>query len=200
MIDHTFKTNAPLISEVADAYNDYKAGKITKGQYDYKRGKLINKLRLKLGPTRLAINIKKLLNEIVRISQKKGTAPTHILSQQTRKMTRLSKLASRGGVVLSIAGLGVACYEIANTENQQQKNEILVENLDGFAGGLAYGVAASLAILVMATPVGWVAALVIGAGGVLASYGSSQLAKSFYTTYGTNLDLVSSTNIDGFCK
>ena len=115
-------------------------------------------------------------------------------------MGTLSKIASRGGVVLSVAGLGGTCYEIANTDNTQKKNEILVESLGGVAGGVVYGVAATAAIIIMATPVGWVGALVIGAGGAAFSYGVGLSAKNLYSTHGAHVDLAAVTKISALCK
>ncbi len=200
MIEYTFKTNAPLISEIAESYNNYKNGQITKGQYDYQRRKNISRLKQKLGPTKLAINHKKPLNEILRISRKKTTSPVHVLNNQTKQMTQLSRLAAKGGTVLSVVGLGVACYDIAHTDNQQQKNEILVENIGSLAGGLLYGTAVTTALILMATPVGWIAALVIGAGGILASYTAGQAAKKLYSSYGSTIDLVSAAKLNGICN
>jgi len=37
MVDTSFKTNASLIAKLAENYNEYKSGKITKGQYDSRR-------------------------------------------------------------------------------------------------------------------------------------------------------------------
>jgi len=200
MIDKTFKTNGPIVANLAELYNDFKTGKISKGQYDGRRKKILSKLKNKLGPTNLLLNGTKPLNEVIRISRKKGKKPTKNISQQVKRMGKLSKLASRGGVVLSIAGLGVSCYQIANTEDKAKKNEILAESLGGIAGGLVYGAAATLAIVIMATPVGWVGALVIGIGGALTGAGTGYAAKKWYTTSGTNVDFTKITKVNQLCR
>ena len=200
MIDKTFKSNTPTVVEIVESYNDYKADKLTKGQYDYRRKILLNKLKTKLGPTNLLLNGAKSPNEVLRISRKKGSVPTEILTQQINRMSALSKLATRGGVVLSVAGLGIACHQIANTDDKQQKNEILVESLGGLGGGVLYGVAATATVMLMATPVGWTAALVIGAGSVLSSYGAGMGVKHLYTAYGAHIDVASVTKVSELCK
>ena len=113
-------------------------------------------------------------------------------------MRNLSRLASKGGVVLSVVGLGVACHEIASTDDKQQKNEILVESMGGVGGGILFG--AVVTVLLVGTPVGWVAALAIGVGGVAASYGSGVALKEFYSIYGSHVDIVSGTKINEICK
>jgi hypothetical protein len=198
MIDMNFKTNTPLMEEMVKNYEDYKAGKMTKGQYNYRREKLLRSLQGNLGPTRRLLGDRRPINEVLRISRKKGTVPTAPLTQQTDKMVRLSKIASRGGVVLSVAGLGVACYQIANTDSSQKKNEIFLEALGGFAGGAIYGIGAS--ILLFSTPVGWVAALAIGVGGAAAGYGAGKLVKHAYTASGVQVDLTSGLGINHLCR
>lgn len=198
MVDHTFKTNTPLVAEMAENYNDYKAKKITKGQYDYRRKTLLNRLKVKLGPVNMLINGTKSPNEVLRISRKKGSVPTHVMTQQIKQMGTLSKLASRGGVVLSVAGLGVACHEIAISDNKQQKNEVLVESVFALAGGALFGATAT--VLLVGTPVGWIAALAIGVGGVLSGYASGKIAEHIYSTTGSKIDFVSDLGVSRLCK
>ncbi len=198
-LDYTFKSNARLLSEMAENYNAYKAGSKTKGQYDYARRKLIGKLKTKLGPTRLVLGQNKPLNEILRIRPKKGTTPDYVLQRQAKQMLKLSKLASRGGAVLSVVGLGVACHDIAHADTPQQKNEIFVESLGSFFGGTAYGLAATAAIFFTATPVGWVAALVIAAVGVAVSHLTGKWARKKYIT-GDRSDIVGQYGIAEMCS
>ena len=200
MIKQTFQSNAPLLGEMAENYNDYKADKITQGQYNYRRRKIISKFDSKMGPIYRLLNGNKTPSELLRISRKKGIAPTHIINNQAKRMNSLAKLASRGGTVLTVAGLGVACHQIASTDDKQKKNEILVESLGGLGGGILYGFGVSAVILLMATPVGWIAALAIGVGGAAASYGSGFLAKRFYTLHGTNIDFATMTNVNTICR
>lgn len=200
MIDKTFAANAPTLAEMAENYESYKAQKITKGQYDYRRRNLINRLENKLGPTKTLLTGSKNPSEVLRISRSKGTAPTQPITQQLRKMNNLSKVASKGGIALSVVGLGVACHQIAQTENQHQKNEVLVESLGGLMGGIVYGVGATVTVALMATPVGWIGALVIGIGGAAAGYYTGKTVKHYYNQHGQKLDLVSATGVDGVCR
>jgi len=198
MVDKTFKTNAPLVAKIAELYNEFKANKITKGQYDGRRQKLLNKLKMKLGPTKLLLNGTKSINEVVRISRLKGKKPISNVTRQVKRMGKLSKFASRGGVVLSVVGLGVACYEIANTQNVTVKNEILVESLGALGGGLIYG--AVVTVLLISTPIGWIAALAIGVGGALAGYGSGKGIKYLYTISGTKIDITKAMGVNYLCR
>lgn len=99
-----------------------------------------------------------------------------------------------------MASLGVACNQIANTDNTNEKNELLVESLGSFTSGAIYTGATTLAVFMMATPVGWVGALAIGAAGAWLSYKTGQKSKELYSLYGNNYDLVGQTGIGKFCK
>lgn len=199
MLDTAFKTNSPLVAEMVDNFNNYKAGKISKGQYDYQRQKLLAKLKAKLGPLNRILNGNRPANEVLRISRSKGSSPVEPMTKQFNKMARLSKYASRGGIVLSAASLGLACNDIANTDDRKKKNEILFETVGNVGGGVIYGFGSVLILGLMATPVGWVGALIVGIGGAAFSYGSGKMATSIYSLYGNNVDIVNTLHIDSIC-
>lgn len=200
MIDTTFRTNVPLVAEMAKNYNDLKKNKVTKAQYDHKRRSLLQQLKTKLGPTNLLLNGSRSPHEVLRISKSKNSTPIWNITGQINKMNLLSKVAARGGVVLSVAGLGVACYEIANANNSQKRNEILIESLGGVAGGALYGAAAIVTIAIMATPIGWVGALAIGVGGALTGAAAGYGTKYWYRTSGTQIDFTKITKVDQLCR
>lgn len=89
------------------------------------------------------------------------------------------------------------CAAPANT--QHEKNEIFVETAGGVVGGLLYATGASVAILLMSTPVGWVAGLTIGIGSAVAGYASGKAALKVYDLSGTNIDFVGSSGVGSIC-
>lgn len=198
-IDRTFKGNAPLLSEMVENYEAFKRGDISKGQYDYRRAKLVKQFGKKIGPTNFLLNGTQSPSEVLRISRTGGTAPTQPITQQITKMKRISQVASRGGVALSVVGLGIACHEIAQTDDVEKKNEILVESVGGLIGGAAFGLAATVAILIMATPVGWVGALAIGGAGALAGYGGGRVASGLYDSHGRKIDFAGQLGVSTIC-
>ena len=199
MIDKTFSSNTPLLQDMVRNYEDYKAGELSKGQYDYRRGKLIGQFQSNLGPTTRVLNPTRRQSEVMRISRRKGQVPTEAINKQISRLQTASKVASKGGLVLSVAGLGLACHQIAHTDDRIEKNEILIESSAGFLGGVAYGIGASITILALATPVGWVAGLAIGIGGAIVGYGSGQLAKKYYNARGEHIDFASIYKVDQMC-
>ena len=199
-IKTSFQTNAPQLTSLVNLYEEYKANKITKGQYDYGRKKIITKFTERMGPVKHILSGRKKHRQILRISRSKGKVPTGNITRHISSMGKIAKYASKGGAILTLAGLGLACNEIANTDNQLNKNHILVESIGGVLGGVAYGIGATIAIVIMATPVGWVAALVIGAGSVAASLAAGQAAKLAYDKFGNTTDLASLTGASTLCR
>ncbi len=94
----------------------------------------------------------------------------------------------------------IACHDIAHTDSRQEMNEILVEAVGGILGGLAYGLGVSTMIVLMATPVGWVAALVIAGAGAGVSYGVGKIARNAYSMKYGHVDLVRHLSLDGICS
>ena len=113
-------------------------------------------------------------------------------------MGKLAKYAKGGGAILTVAGLGVACYEIGKTDDKHEKNEILVESLGSVAGSSIFGIA--VGIIFIGTPIGWLAGLAIGVGTVLAGMAGGQGAKQIYNLSGSQIDLVKQTGVTKFCS
>ncbi|MAM00513.1 MAG: hypothetical protein CL583_18895 [Alteromonadaceae bacterium] len=199
MIDTTFTTNRPLLKEMVENYESFKASGKTKGQYDYKRKNLVEKLARNLGPTSLLLNGTKAPTEVLRISRTKGITPTEPIAKQVRQMKHAAQIAKAGGVALSVIGLGIACSEIADAGTRNEKNEILVEASGSVAAGVLYGVGAGVAIALVATPVGWIAALMIGIGGAATGYLGGAIAKGLYSASGTRIDFAEISGVDAVC-
>ena len=195
-IKTSFQSNAPHLQTLVNLYEDYKANKLTKGQYDYRRRKAINTFENRLGPLRNILSRQKSHRQILRISRKRGRPLTGNITQHIKHMNRISKFASNGGAILTVASVGLACREIANTDNTLEKNHILVESLGSVFGGTAFG----LSLLVITTPIGWIAALVIGAGAVASSYAGGQAFKSLYDSFTDKKDIVNTLRVSSLCR
>lgn len=195
----TFRTNAPLVGEVASLYESYQAGDISKGQYDYQRRNTLTRLSNNLGPTQRLLYGNRAPGEVIRISRRGGVSPTADIDREVRRMTGASKVASRGGIALSVVGLGIACHEIAHTESRDHQNDILVESGGSLIGGLAFGLGAGIGLALMATPVGWVGALAIGAGGALTGYAGGRASIAIYDLTGRKIDFVERLGVSQVC-
>lgn len=186
-----------LLPEINNLYVEYKSGKLTKGQYDYRRKIKIQELKAALGP------VDKFLfgtstNNAIRIARGGGVPATSHITKHADHLKKVASYGKYGGYALAGASLAAGCMQIADTDDRQEKNEILVETVTGTGVGLALGVA--VGIFLVSNPVGWGAALVIGAGSAAMSYGAGKTAKKIYTVRGQSVDLVSGMGIDKVCS
>ena len=110
----------------------------------------------------------------------------------------MASYAKNGGLVLTAAGVGMGCYNMAQTTSHHEKNEILVETLSSSLVGVLSS--AAIATLLISTPAGWVTTLVLGAGATLASYGAGKGSVFLYNRYLQSVDLVKISNVNVFCN
>ena len=190
--------NQLFIREIEQLVMQRKAGKLTKGQYDYRRKKTLQKLAQQLGPFEKALFNGKTAKQSIRQVRRRGIPATQKINAELHRLNKLSKLASKGGVILGAAGAAMACHEIANTQDVVKKNEILVETSTSLLVGSASTIA--IGILVATTPVGWALALTLAAGSAAASYGSGLTLKNLYNKYGQKYDLTQTTGINRLCR
>lgn len=192
------KGNIALLKQVSEVYQSYKSGKLSKGQYDYRRKQLLEKAARNLGPTEKLLFKGKTAKEAMRITRAKGVRPTAALHGNTQRLSTISKVAARGGTVLTAVNVGMACHQIANAKTNAKKNEILVETAASAVVGVMGG--AAISFFIVATPVGWVTALVLGVASSAISYVSGKAALRYYhADYGES-DLVTLTGVNKFCS
>lgn len=192
------KGNVGELKKLDGLYQDYKSGSLSKGQYDYRRKKLLEVVAKNLGPTeKLLFNGRK-AREVMRISRKGGVPATVALKKNTDKLAKLSKVAAKGGTVLTAINLGLACEQIARANTKAKKNEILVETAASTVVGLASGIVISLVVL--ATPVGWIGAIALGIASSGVSYASGKVVADKYKELYSDIDLMSKTKVGVVCN
>ena len=192
------QSNNMILQEVKALYEQYKSGAITKGQYDYGRRKALQQYKNLVGPFEKFIFKNQTAQQAMRIARTKALPATQNLDLNAARLGRLATLAKTGGVVLTAASLGVGCIQIANTEDQHEKNEIFVET--AASAGFGLGAGAVVGILLFSNPVGWTVALVAGAAVAVGSYGAGKGFKAAYNNIGNEVDLVKLTGTDKICS
>ncbi|WP_219702599.1 LysM peptidoglycan-binding domain-containing protein [Marinomonas lutimaris] len=190
--------NTALIQEVERLYNQYKKGTLTKGQYDYRRQKALKAFAQRLGPFEKVLLKGQTARQALQISRSKAIPATANVTNHLDRLGRLSKLATHGGVVLTAAGVGMGCYNIATAQSRQEKNEIFVETVAGSL--VSAGTGYALATFLITTPVGWATILVLGSAAAIGSYAAGKGARELYTMSGNKADLVSLSGVDKLCK
>jgi len=200
-LEKTLRSNLPLLNEIPQKYEAYKAGKISKGQYDYFRQRQLKQYTRNIGPMiKQSVYGTQTPRQVMRIDRSKPI-PRSTLSMQQHmdKLSRTAKIASRGSIVLVGVGLAASCSQIANTKGRLEKNEIAVETIASTAAGAIGGVAAG--VFLVSNPVGWGIVLVVGAATAIASIGAGHAMGEIYkSTDLKKIDLVSGLGIDKVCK
>lgn len=189
--------NADLIRNVGKAYNEYKNGGLTKGQYDYKRKQLLKNFSHGVGPIDRILFDGKNTQQAIRINRTKALPANGNITKYADRLNKLSKLAAKGGIVLTGIGVAKGAYDMCQADSRHEKNEIFVETIGGAIGGTLAGIGAG--ILLASTPIGWVGVLVIGAASALAGFGAGKKAKSVYNMFGDPVDFFSLTRAQAIC-
>ncbi|MBN56322.1 LysM peptidoglycan-binding domain-containing protein [Thalassolituus sp. UBA3500] len=179
--DKWLTTNSALIGQIPAEYEKYKAGKSTKGQYDYARKKIITQLEQNLKSATGLYTDGKNSREVLRVSRTKGRAPTADIKAAASKLGSYGKAATKAGYVLGAASLGMTCHDIAREADPRKRSTLLTEGLTSTIVGTLAG--AALTLFMVSTPVGWVAALAIGAAVAASAYGLGKLAGGVYEKY-----------------
>ena len=190
--------NNTLLADVKFHYRQFQDGKISRNQYNYRRQQALNLYSQKLGPFEKLVLNGKTSQEAIRISRAKAIPATAKIDKQLSRLSTMAKLSKHGGILLTGAGLGVGCYQIANAQDRQRKNEIFVETM----GSTLFGAVATVGITVLlaSNPVGWGVALVLGTSSAIASYGIGKGAAWVYDKSGSKTDIVKFTKVDKICK
>lgn len=190
--------NVSLIQQVGSAYDQYKNGKLTRAQYTKQRKLLLDKFADNTRVFQRFLFNGETVHETVRITQQKALPATSRVTANVGKLNNLSKLAKGGGVLLAGMSGAIACNNIGNTEDRQEKNEIFAEFIGGTTGSGIAGLA--LAVVFATTPVGWTAALVIGGATVAAGWAGGKVGTVLYDKHFNEHDLVANTGLDKWCN
>jgi len=190
--------NISLLKEVGDLYAEYKNGKITKGQYDYRRASVLNRFKSNVGPVEKILFGNKTTHQSIRIAKGGGLPATAHIARHSGRLNNLAKVSKAGGIVLIGVGLTASCMQIASTASSEEKNEIFVETIASTATGVVAGIA--IGIFLVSNPIGWGTALVLATGSTAISYGSGKLARHAYDISGSKVDFVSGAGVDKVCR
>jgi len=192
------QSNNAFIAEVKMLYNQKQQGILTSSQYQRARQKALAKYAAKIGPFEKILFKGKTATEAIRISRTKALPATAKIDSHLGRLTTIANNLKYGGHILTAAGLGMGCYNIAQTPSWHEKNEIFVETLLSTAVGVGTGIA--LTVYFIATPTGWVTALALGIGAAVASLAAGKSAKYVYNMSNERIDLVTGSGIYKLCQ
>lgn len=190
--------NINLIENISNGYADYKAGKMTRGQYNYFRKTSLDQLKNNIGPLEKWLFGGQTPHEAVRIARGGGVPATSHITRHASRLNKLAAVGKAGGYVLVGVGLTASCMQIADAQSSQDKNEIFVETVASTTVGLVSG--AVIGLFLVSNPIGWGTALIIATGSVAVGYMSGKAARKAYTLSGTDVDLVTGSGVSLICK
>jgi len=197
-LEKTLKSNMSLLRGIPDAYQQYKSGAITKYDFDKIRSAKLDLYTKNIGPI---IN-KSIYGDVkvknaFKLAPGRSLNPTKSMTQHLNKLSKISKTASNGGMLLAGAGLAASCYQISQTEAVTEKNEIAVQAIASTTTGVLVGAAVS--IFLVGTPIGWGVILVVGTISAAASWGAGEIAGGIYKSQYSDVDVVNSLGINTIC-
>ena len=190
--------NVNLINAVSDHYADYKSGRTTKSQYDYRRKRTLDKLRANIGPFEKLMFGKNTTHQSIRIARSGGVPATAHISKHANRLKSVAAISKNSGIVLAGVGLTAACMQIANAADAQEKNEIFVETITSTTAGIGLGFA--VGVFLVSNPIGWGSAIVLAVGSTALSYGAGKLTRLAYNKLGMQVDLVTGTGVSRICQ
>lgn len=182
--------NSALVREITALYQEYKAGNLRKGQYDYRKKKIVNTVKKRMGPL--------FMREQLNIDRRKAFSPTGNIERHADRIAKLSRLATKGGIIMAGVGAAMSCRDIANTADQQEKNEIFVETTVATITG--FTTSAVMGYFLISNPVGWGVAVILGIGASAMAWTAGVGGRIVYDNYLTRYDLVHLTRLDQLCK
>ncbi|GMQ49347.1 hypothetical protein VB10N_43460 [Vibrio sp. 10N] len=192
------KGNIAKLAEIEKVYQQYKLGVLTKGQYDYRRSKILKAVARNFGPIEKVLFKGKKAREAMRISRAGGVSSTVALRKNTQRLAALSSGAARGGTLLTAVGIGVSCQQISQSSSIAEKNEIFAETVASAVVGIAAGTAISLVVGVAS--IGWFVALSIAAVSAGIGYVGGKMGVYIYKENIPYFNLVSKTGVDKVCS
>jgi len=198
-LEKTLSSNLPSLKDIPKKYEQYKAGKISRGQYDYFRQRQLKHYTNNIGPMiKHSVYGSQTPQQVIRIDRGKNLIKSTVSMQQhMNKLTKIAKVASKGSIVLVGVGLAASCVQITNTKTRLEKNEIAVETIASTGVGAGLGIVAS--VFLLSNPVGWTVILAVGAATALASVGAGKGFGYLYKTRASHIDLVDELGIDKIC-
>ena len=151
----------------------------------------------RIGPLDTLLFNGKTANQGLRINRKLSISATHDITQYADKLTKLSRLAAGGSVILAGVGVAMACKSIGDTDDRQEKNEILIETTIS----TTVGVGVAVTLFLVSNPFGWAVAITLGVGAAVGSFGAGKgMAYAYSSTSFKEYDLVEMTHVDQLCN
>lgn len=138
-------------------------GKDILHHYDARMDDVVKRIKGRLGPTQRFLFNGVGTKDALFNGVPQSLRPDPITISAAERIKQVAGAAKFGGAALLLVDAGLTCQKLSATA-PKDKVQTAYKELGGFAGSLLAGFAVGVAVTAMATPVGWVGAIVIAAG------------------------------------
>ncbi|HEX4879619.1 MAG TPA: hypothetical protein VFV39_07230 [Limnobacter sp.] len=138
-------------------------GKDLLHHYDARMDDVVKRIQTRLGPTERFLFNGKNTKDALFNGVPQSLRPNPITISAAERIKQVAGAARVGGAALVLVDAALTCQKLSATA-KEHKVETAYKEIGGFFGGLLTGAGVGLALVSMATPVGWVGAIVISAG------------------------------------
>jgi hypothetical protein len=153
-------------------------GKDIVHHYDARMDDVVKRIKSRLGPTERFLFNGTGTRDALFHGVPQSLRPDPITIGVAERIKQVSGAAKAGGTALLFVDAGLTCQKLSATA-PEAKVETAYREIGGFAGSVLAGMIVSVAVVSMATPVGWVGAIVISAG---TAYGGKAFGEAVLGT------------------
>ncbi|NJM32725.1 MAG: hypothetical protein HC848_07590 [Limnobacter sp.] len=150
--------------------------------FDARQQSIVDRIKKRLGPLERTFFNGKSSHQALFQGVPQSLLPDPINISALKRVQQLAQASKMGGIALIGVDVATTCMKLAATP-EPQKVETAYREIGGFFGSLMVGGGVALSVAAMATPVGWVAAIVLTAG---ASYAGQELGSYLLRYYHKN--------------
>jgi hypothetical protein len=144
--------------------------------YDARMDDVVKRITRRLGPTQRFLFNGTGTEDALFNGVPQSLRPDPVTISAAERIKQVAGAAKFGGAALVLVDGALTCQKLSATP-QVDKVQTAYKEIGGFAGSLLTGAAVGIAVASMATPVGWLGAIVISAG---AAYGGKTGGEFFF--------------------
>ena len=175
-------------------------GKDILHHYDARMDDVVKRIKGRLGPTQRFLFNGTATTDALFNGVPQSLRPDPITISAAERIKQVAGAAKFGGAALVLVDAGLTCQKLSATA-PEDKVQTAYKEIGGFAGSVLTGVIVGVAVVSMATPVGWVGAIVISAG---SAYGGKNLGEtalnSLFKTKGDLFNLKDGRLLNSWCE
>jgi hypothetical protein len=175
-------------------------GKDIVQHYDARMDEIVKRIKTRLGPTERFLFNGTGTRDALFNGVPQSLRPDPVTISVAERIKQVAGAAQVGGIALLLVDAALTCQKLSATA-PEAKVETAYREIGGFLGALVTGAVVSAAVVSMATPVGWVGAIVISAG---TAYGGKALGEfsthAMFKSQGDIFKLNKGYLLNNWCK